>query len=195
VNAIFLHDYPLAVEPGSTPRPLVQKKLGEILYVLICSSLPCLSWLLRSRVRKSRRDLWITLYNNRSHLCFIPYWYIETREEIQAASSLETSVPEYQNLRLNILQDHNLHIYRSENLRLKCVFLCKRVEMSNVQNQFRMAGNTANTYCRRLYQETEVRASCIPKHVSYSVRQKMSILRVNEVCILCCKKIIMSDER
>ena len=26
VNAIFLHYYPLAVEPGSTPRPLVQKK-------------------------------------------------------------------------------------------------------------------------------------------------------------------------
>ena len=26
MNAIFLHDYPLAVEPGSTPRPLVQKK-------------------------------------------------------------------------------------------------------------------------------------------------------------------------
>jgi len=26
VNAIFLHDYPLAVDPGSTPRPLVQKK-------------------------------------------------------------------------------------------------------------------------------------------------------------------------
>ena len=26
VSAIFLHDYPLAVEPGSTPRPLVQKK-------------------------------------------------------------------------------------------------------------------------------------------------------------------------
>ena len=26
VNAIFLHDYPLAVEPGRTPRPLVQKK-------------------------------------------------------------------------------------------------------------------------------------------------------------------------
>ena len=27
VNAIFLHDYPLAVEPGSTPRPLVKKHL------------------------------------------------------------------------------------------------------------------------------------------------------------------------
>jgi len=26
VNAIFLHDYPLAVEPESTPRPLVEKK-------------------------------------------------------------------------------------------------------------------------------------------------------------------------
>ena len=26
VNAILLHDYPLAVEPGSTPKPLVQKK-------------------------------------------------------------------------------------------------------------------------------------------------------------------------
>ena len=25
-KAIFLHDYPLAVEPGGTPRPLVQKK-------------------------------------------------------------------------------------------------------------------------------------------------------------------------
>ena len=27
VNSIFRHDYPLAVEPGSTPRPLVQKNL------------------------------------------------------------------------------------------------------------------------------------------------------------------------
>jgi len=26
VNAIFLHDYPLAVELGSTPKPLVPKK-------------------------------------------------------------------------------------------------------------------------------------------------------------------------
>jgi len=64
MNAIFRHNYPLAVEPASTPRPLVQKKLGEILYLLICSFLPCLSWLLCSRVRKNRRDLWITLYFN-----------------------------------------------------------------------------------------------------------------------------------
>jgi len=27
VNAIFRHDYPLAVEPAGTPRPLVQKNL------------------------------------------------------------------------------------------------------------------------------------------------------------------------
>jgi len=26
VHAIFRHDYPLAVEPASTPRPLAQKK-------------------------------------------------------------------------------------------------------------------------------------------------------------------------
>ena len=62
VYTIFRHDYPLAVEPASTPRPLVQKKLWEILYLLICSFLRCLSWLLCSRVRKFRRDLWITLY-------------------------------------------------------------------------------------------------------------------------------------
>jgi len=41
----------------------VGQKLGVSLSLLICSFLPCLSWLLRSRARKSRRDLWITLYN------------------------------------------------------------------------------------------------------------------------------------
>ena len=40
----------------------VGQKLGEILYLLICSFLPYLSWLLRSRVPKSRRDLQTTLY-------------------------------------------------------------------------------------------------------------------------------------
>ena len=33
-------------------------------YLLMCSFLLCLSWLLRSRVRKFQRDLWITLYMN-----------------------------------------------------------------------------------------------------------------------------------
>ena len=42
--------------------PSTKKKLWEILYLFICSFLLCLSWLLRSRVRKFRRDLWITLY-------------------------------------------------------------------------------------------------------------------------------------
>ena len=41
----------------------VGQKLGEILYLLICSFLPRLSWLWRSRIQKSRRDLGITLYN------------------------------------------------------------------------------------------------------------------------------------
>jgi len=31
VHAIFRHDYPLAVEPASTPRPLVQKTLRDSL--------------------------------------------------------------------------------------------------------------------------------------------------------------------
>ena len=30
MNAIFFHDYPLAVEPGSTPRPLAQKKTWRV---------------------------------------------------------------------------------------------------------------------------------------------------------------------
>jgi len=60
VNTIFRHDYPLAVEPASTPRPLVKKTWRDSLS--ICSFLLCLSWLLRSRVWKSRRDLWITLF-------------------------------------------------------------------------------------------------------------------------------------
>src|SRR5215510_2463093 len=68
VNASCCHDYPLAVEPKSTPRPLVQKKLGLILYPLICSFLPCLSWLLRSRVRKSRRVIRKSLRDFRTRL-------------------------------------------------------------------------------------------------------------------------------
>jgi hypothetical protein len=56
-HAMFRHDLPLAVKTESTLRRLVHKKLGEILYLLICSFLLCLSWLLRSRVRILRRDL------------------------------------------------------------------------------------------------------------------------------------------
>ena len=54
--------------PQNSPRVHISstckvgQKLGVTLSLLICSFLPCLSWLLRSRVRKSRRDLWITLY-------------------------------------------------------------------------------------------------------------------------------------
>ena len=33
VNAIFRHDYPLAVEPASTPRPLVQKTWRDSLSI------------------------------------------------------------------------------------------------------------------------------------------------------------------
>ena len=56
VHTIFRHDYPLAVEPASTPRPLVQKTLRDSLPIDMFLS-ACLSWLLRSRVRKFRRGL------------------------------------------------------------------------------------------------------------------------------------------
>jgi hypothetical protein len=49
--------------------PSTQKKLGDILYLLIWSFLLCLSWLLPSRVRKFRRNLWITLYNSNEPIC------------------------------------------------------------------------------------------------------------------------------
>jgi hypothetical protein len=68
VHAMFRHDCPLAIKPASTPRRLVHKKqIGEILYLFICSFVLCLSWLLRSGVRKFRRDLWITLYYSVSY--------------------------------------------------------------------------------------------------------------------------------
>jgi len=64
VYSMFRHNCLLAVKSASTTWCLVhKKKLGEILYLLICSFLLCLSWLLRSQVRKFWRDLWITLYN------------------------------------------------------------------------------------------------------------------------------------
>jgi hypothetical protein len=63
ILAMFHHDCTLAVKPASTPWYLHQNKLGEILCLLICSFLLCLSWLLRCQVWKFQRALWITLYN------------------------------------------------------------------------------------------------------------------------------------
>jgi hypothetical protein len=57
VHATCHHDCPPAAKPASTPRRLF--KLGQILsaysYAPLCPV--CLSWLLRSRVWKFRRDL------------------------------------------------------------------------------------------------------------------------------------------
>jgi hypothetical protein len=62
VYAMFRHDCPLAVKYANTPRCLVHKNvLGDILYLLTCFLLLCLYWLLRSRFRKFRRELLITL--------------------------------------------------------------------------------------------------------------------------------------
>ena len=106
VNAIFRHNYPLAVEPESTPRPLLQKKLGEILYLLICSFLPCLSWLLRSWVRKSRRDLWIILYNDHcqnihNRRKFTAYQFCPPRISI-STKNFPTVLPRMQHVKILI---------------------------------------------------------------------------------------------
>jgi hypothetical protein len=62
-----------ATAPITPPPP--KKKLGEILYLLICSLLLCLSWLLRCRVWKFRRHVRITLYLGRCLIrtvCTVP---------------------------------------------------------------------------------------------------------------------------
>jgi len=65
VNAIFRQSrLPPSGGTWKNAKAPSTKTLGEILYLLICSFLLCLSWLLCSRFRKSWRDLWITL-----HIC------------------------------------------------------------------------------------------------------------------------------
>jgi hypothetical protein len=77
VHAMFRHDCPPSCETCKyATAPSTKKKLGEILCLLICSFLSCLSWLLRSRVRKSRRDLRITLYIGRT----VPKGYTRLRD-------------------------------------------------------------------------------------------------------------------
>jgi len=69
VLAMFRHDCPLAVKPASTPRRLVhQKKLGEILCLLIRSFLLCLSWLfaqLSSEIPEGLNELLCILHDAR----------------------------------------------------------------------------------------------------------------------------------
>jgi hypothetical protein len=48
--------------PSSCHGAYYPNKLGDILYLLICSFLLCLSWLLCCRIRKFRRDIWNTLF-------------------------------------------------------------------------------------------------------------------------------------
>ena len=63
VNAIFLYDYPLAVEPGSTPRSLVQKKTwrDSLPIDMLISAVSVL--VVAQSSSDSRRDLRITLYS------------------------------------------------------------------------------------------------------------------------------------
>jgi hypothetical protein len=57
VHAMFRHDCPLAAKPTSAPRHLVHKQTWRDSLPIDVLFLLCLSWLLRSRIRKFRRGL------------------------------------------------------------------------------------------------------------------------------------------
>src|SRR5215475_5684644 len=74
-NAIFSHDYPIAVEPASTPRPLVQKKTWR-------DSLPIdmlLSALSVLVVAQSSSEIPEGLTNNPVYIYIYIYIYIYNR--------------------------------------------------------------------------------------------------------------------
>ena len=92
VHAMFRHDCPLAVKPASTPPRLVHThKLGEILYLLICSFLLCLPWLLRSRVRKFRRDYELPCIYTRVCVCVCVCVCLSVRPFVRSTLFLETA--------------------------------------------------------------------------------------------------------
>jgi len=76
VHAMFRHDCPLAVKPANTPRSLIrpppppQKKAWSDSSPIHMLFLLCFPWLVGSRVRNFRKDLWITLYFSRGGFCF-----------------------------------------------------------------------------------------------------------------------------
>ena len=79
VNAIFLHDYHLPVESGSTPRPLVQKKTWR--YSLrIDMLLSAVSVLV---VAQSSSEIPEGLMNNPVYLYTCVYIYILTMRNIK----------------------------------------------------------------------------------------------------------------
>ena len=91
VNAIFLHDYPLAVEPGTTPRPLVQKKTWRD--SLLIDMLPfALSVLV---VAQSSSEIPEGLMNNPVHtviwLVFVKVWTRNCGPRNNTAPFCETS--------------------------------------------------------------------------------------------------------
>lgn len=66
INVLQLWNLLVHVHHGTYPAP--PKKIGEIVYLSICSFLLCLSSLLCCQVRKFRRDLGITLYKYKHYL-------------------------------------------------------------------------------------------------------------------------------
>jgi len=72
MNAIFRHDYHLAVEPASTPRPLVQKILER--FSTYCYALSAVSVLV---VAQSSSEITEGLMNNPVYSYLIPTQFVQ----------------------------------------------------------------------------------------------------------------------
>ena len=80
----------------------------------ICSFLLCLSWLLRSRVRKFRRDLRITLYINSPHSMepqvFFPHSKAPTIRPLSWARSIQSMLPHPNSWRFILILSSHLSL-------------------------------------------------------------------------------------
>ena len=117
VHSMFRHDYPLAVKPTSTPRRLVNKdslKTREIPYLSICSVLLCLLWLLRSRVRKFRKGLRITLYMFHFPICVPENHKLIDSVTVRAREEHYCHIHPLRHLSLSDLSETNFEIIQNQ---------------------------------------------------------------------------------
>ena len=122
MHAIFRHDYPLAVEPASTPRLLVQKKtLRDSLPIDMLLS--ALSFLV---VAQSSSEVPQGLMNNHVlyHIIFCTFRRNQPSSfllnfstlEVEAEVPTETSLSFYQTVRRHIPEDKNPFRHRRRDL-------------------------------------------------------------------------------
>jgi len=119
VNAIFRHDYPIAIEPGSTPRPLVQKKTWRD-SVPVDKPLSAVSVLV---VAQSSSEIPEELLNNPVHFCIQAQLFksVHTQNKrmywVKYDSALYLFIPRTYN-------KNSWMVYLSSGIIQDCFFLC-----------------------------------------------------------------------